>query len=140
MEKSGIIVSVRSIVTSSEGDVLLVRRSETDMHNPCKWELPGGKIDASNTIEQTQIREIHEETSLTVEPDNSNAYVESLVIESGRYAHSTYVSIIGLARVVKDEVALSDEHDAFVWSRPESIASYELTQVSVSALRHYGCI
>ena len=140
MEKSGIIVSVRSIVTSSEGEVLLVQRSRTDKHNPGIWELPGGKIDGGHDIEDTQIREVQEETSLTIDPDNRKAYVESLIIESGRYANSTYISIIGLARVVKGEVVLSDEHDDFVWSHPELIFDYDLTKVSVNALRHHGYI
>jgi 8-oxo-dGTP diphosphatase len=140
MEKSDIIVSARSVIVSDNNEILLVQRSINDLHNPSKWELPGGKVEAGYDIADTQVREIYEETSLIIEPNNSNMYVESYVIKNGRYANSTYISVVGLARVIKGEVSLSNEHDKFAWLYQKSISdgNYDITTISTNALKFFG--
>jgi 8-oxo-dGTP diphosphatase len=139
MEKSDVIVSVRSIIVK-DSDILLVQRAENDWHNAGMWELPGGKVDAGQDITSTQVREIEEETSLLIEPDNSNVYLESSVIESGKYIGSTYISIVGLARVIAGRIKLSAEHDDFRWAHANRLLEYNLTDVSSAALRHFNFI
>ena len=46
---------------------LIVRRSNTDMWRPLHWEIPGGKIDdTDNTANEAAIREVYEETGLSL--------------------------------------------------------------------------
>lgn len=57
----------KAVVT--DGDkVLLVRKSQDDPHNPGKWDLPGGRMKGSEDIDAHIIREVLEETGLTVSP------------------------------------------------------------------------
>lgn len=49
----------------SEPRVLLVQRSPTDSM-PLKWEIPGGAVDAGETILEGAVREAREETGLEV--------------------------------------------------------------------------
>jgi 8-oxo-dGTP pyrophosphatase MutT (NUDIX family) len=52
-----------------DGDkVLLVRKSSEDPHNPGRWELPGGRMKASEDVNAHITREVREETGLTVKP------------------------------------------------------------------------
>lgn len=53
-------------IIKKEGKVLLVKRN----HEPFKgyWCLPGGHIDFGETAEQAVIREVKEETGLTITP------------------------------------------------------------------------
>jgi 8-oxo-dGTP pyrophosphatase MutT (NUDIX family) len=57
----------KAVVT--DGDkVLLVRKSRDDPHNPGKWDLPGGRMKASENIDAHITREVLEETGLTISP------------------------------------------------------------------------
>ena len=49
------------IITDSEGWILLERRSDNGM-----WSLPGGGIEAGESITEAAIREVKEETGLDV--------------------------------------------------------------------------
>ena len=52
-----------SAVIFKEGRILLQRRDDNGM-----WGLPGGGVEPGESVRQAVIREVHEETGLTVEP------------------------------------------------------------------------
>jgi ADP-ribose pyrophosphatase YjhB (NUDIX family) len=54
--------SASAIVTDELGRILLIKRRDNEL-----WALPGGGHDIGETIEQTAIREVKEETGLDVE-------------------------------------------------------------------------
>jgi 8-oxo-dGTP diphosphatase len=57
-------VSVAGAVIDDEGRFLAIRRQDNG-----HWELPGGVLELDETPEQGVIREVLEETGVTVEPD-----------------------------------------------------------------------
>src|SRR5438128_1137248 len=61
-----VIPCVGAIVKDSRGRLLLIRRG----HEPGAglWSLPGGRIEPGETDAEALVREMLEETSLTVEP------------------------------------------------------------------------
>ena len=136
MEKPPEIVSCRCIITDND-NILLLQRTKDDLFNAGKWEIPGGKIDPGQSAEDSQIREIKEETGLDIEPDNSDTYIDSFIITDGRYSGSKYISIVGLAKVIKGNVKLSPEHDDFNWVPSQEIPEYDLTDISTTALKHF---
>lgn len=51
----------------NNGKILLVKRNEPEVKGAhLKWEFPGGKVDFGETPEQAVVREIREETGVTV--------------------------------------------------------------------------
>ncbi len=60
--KTRIQVAV-GIVFNSDGEVLVGQRVVKDQYY-AKWEFPGGKIEAGETVEQALIREFREEVGL----------------------------------------------------------------------------
>ncbi|MEV7006701.1 NUDIX domain-containing protein [Streptosporangium sp. NPDC051022] len=57
----------KAVIT--DGDkVLLVRKSSDDPHNPCRWELPGGRLKDTEGLDDHVKREVLEETGLFVRP------------------------------------------------------------------------
>lgn len=51
----------------NDGKILMVKRDEPEVEGAhLKWEIPGGKVDFFETPEQAIIREIKEETGVTV--------------------------------------------------------------------------
>lgn len=62
---TGAVVFSKHHPHASELRVLLVQRSPTDSM-PLKWEIPGGAVDAGETILAGAAREVREETGLAV--------------------------------------------------------------------------
>lgn len=55
------------IAVFKDGKLLVVRRVAHDDFLAGEWELPGGGVDAGESIEQSAVRELKEETNLDVE-------------------------------------------------------------------------
>ncbi len=60
-----VVPCVGAVVLDAEGRLLLIRRG----HEPHAglWSLPGGRVEAGETLEQAVRREVLEETGLTVD-------------------------------------------------------------------------
>ncbi|WP_066497098.1 NUDIX hydrolase [Abyssisolibacter fermentans] len=73
------------------------------------WDLPGGRMEFSETAQDTLLREVQEETGLRVKPfrllDTWNVVYENRQI----------TGIIYLCKLEKGEIRLSDEHDKYKW-------------------------
>ena len=63
-----IIVGTGAVIRNEDNRVLLVLRRK-DPENG-KWSIPGGKVDPFETLESAIVREVEEETGLTVEVES----------------------------------------------------------------------
>ena len=60
---NSLVPAASAIVANEAGEILLQRRSDNDL-----WSIPGGAMEAGETISETAIRETREETGLEVKP------------------------------------------------------------------------
>lgn len=94
--------------TTSDGRVLLLRRSASDDHRPGQWGFPGGKSEDDEDFEATARREAEEEVG-----DCTFDGISELdrCRTPNDFEHRTFVV------PVKDtfDPRLSDEHDDFRW-------------------------
>lgn len=89
--------TVTAIIDSREGKILLVKRGTVVFKG--YWALPGGRVDAGESIEQAVVREVIEETGLEVETvEKVGEYHEEGVqddIEYDYYPACFLVEIVG---------------------------------------------
>lgn len=62
--KKSVLVAV-GVIENGAGDIFICRRGESQ-HQACKWEFPGGKVEAGETVPQALARELEEEIGIWV--------------------------------------------------------------------------
>ncbi|SCG85206.1 NUDIX hydrolase [Methanobacterium congolense] len=113
-------LAVRVILTDPDGKILIIKRSTESKTNPGRWELPGGKVDQNESIDQALLREVYEETGLKITPDH-------VVGVSEQNLHIIRaVHIIMSGRIIEGELTLSPEHEGYAWVFLENLSNYEL--------------
>ncbi|MGH2493973.1 MAG: NUDIX domain-containing protein [Ktedonobacteraceae bacterium] len=60
-----IVPAASAVVVNDEGKILLQRRSDNDL-----WALPGGTMEIGESIGETVVREVKEETGFDVQPES----------------------------------------------------------------------
>jgi len=97
-------VSVKGVII--RGDKVILLRNERD-----EWELPGGKLEPSESPERCLAREIAEELQLAIEPRS--------ILDSWVYTIAPGVDVLvltyGCVESSPAEAALSDEHKELRW-------------------------
>lgn len=68
---------------SSEAAVILTRRATGLRNHANQWALPGGRIDAGESVEQAALRELSEEVSLVLGPHAVLGRLDDFATRSG---------------------------------------------------------
>lgn len=114
--KTGVGVVIRN----QHGQILLEKRRDCGM-----WGLPGGKIEAGESIKQAAIREVKEETGLTVQITRLlGVYSEPkdrivTYLNNGDVRH--LIDIVLEARIISGELCCSSESEELKFFHPASL-------------------
>ena len=60
---NSLVPATSAVVTDDQGRIVLHRRTDNDL-----WALPGGVMELGESVAETVVREVREETGLDVEP------------------------------------------------------------------------
>jgi len=113
------IISVYALVLNEKGEFLLLRRSENSHTNPGKWDLPGGKVNPDETLKEAVVREVEEETGISIYPGEIAGEVNFELPEK------RVIAIVFNGGYIVTEVKLSYEHIEYAWTSLESILGME---------------
>ena len=127
------IPCVGAIIRDQAGRLLLIQRG----HDPeaGRWSLPGGRIEPGETDAQALVRELLEETGLTVEPGPLVGAVErpgpaGTVLDIRDYA----------ATVTGGTLRPGDDAAGASWVPPADVPEWPLTTGLAEALRSWGVL
>ncbi|HIA92357.1 TPA: NUDIX domain-containing protein [Candidatus Saccharibacteria bacterium] len=102
-----------------EQSLLVVKRS-AGKTRPEEWELPGGKIDAGETLEEALMRELREEVNCSVLHAQYRGSFNSL-------QDHALIIVFSVTIDSADDIKLSEEHSEFAWISKDTVSDYELT-------------
>jgi 8-oxo-dGTP diphosphatase len=114
------LLSVKALIHDGYGRYLVIRRSQISKNNAGRWDFPGGKIDAGESFDAALVREVAEETGLSVTLEKVLGACES-DLPDRKVAY-----LFMRARVDSGEVQLSEEHDAVAWMTPDELAEADI--------------
>jgi ADP-ribose pyrophosphatase YjhB (NUDIX family) len=107
------------------GKVLVVRRARKPALN--LYTLPGGAVEAGETLVEAAIREVREETSLSIEPVALAGHREVIARDDKGKVERHFVILCFASRWLAGEPVLSDELDDSRWVDTSELGNYRTT-------------
>jgi 8-oxo-dGTP diphosphatase len=101
-------ISQKAALFGPDGDVLLLRRASND-----RWDVPGGRLGASEDVVSGLRREVREETGLDVTVDEP-IYTDAWETDDGDGRYAVVFRCTADSRAVE----LSEEHADWQWIDP----------------------
>ena len=108
------------------GKVLVVRRARRPALN--LYTLPGGAVELGEPLTDAIVREVREETSLSVKPVALAGYREVIARDARGRIERHFVILCFAARWLAGEPILNDELDDARWVDPSELGAYRTTE------------
>ena len=131
MSQKHFALSVKVVVRDSAGKCLVIKRSSNSKGNPGRWEFPGGKLDPGESFDVGLLREVREETALTI------SLQRALGVTQSELPDRHLVHLIMEATLRSGEVVLSEEHEDYAWVEPRELVTLDMAQQFVPFVRAY---
>ena len=108
-----------------DGNVLLVRRARAPANG--LFSLPGGVVEAGETLHEAVMREIREETSIAIEPVALAGFRETVTRDGDNRVERHFVILPFAARWIAGEPILNEELSEARWVTPDIIEGLPTT-------------
>jgi 8-oxo-dGTP pyrophosphatase MutT (NUDIX family) len=122
-QANSVVPSVVAAVRNAAGELLMIHRTDND-----RWALPGGGHDIGESIAQTVVREVFEETGIVVEVTGTvGIYTDPghvMAYDDGEVRQQ--FSICFTARPVGGTPTTSSESREVLWIRPEDLDTLDI--------------
>ena len=109
-----------------DGKVLVVRRARKPALN--LYTMPGGVVEAGETLFEAVKREVREETALEIEPVALAGHREAVVRDKDGKVERHFVILCFAARWISGEPVLNEELDDARWVKPAEIEGLRTTE------------
>jgi len=101
-------IVAKALIENSEGKVLVLSRSATHPLYANHLDFPGGEVDIDELSIDGVVREIFEETGLSIKREDL-----SLFIQNNRNSHESYEAYSVTTNDVSPVITLSWEHSTY---------------------------
>jgi mutator protein MutT len=118
------IVSVGAVILHG-ARVLLIRRGQAPLKG--QWSLPGGVVEAGETLHEAVAREVREETGLTVDVGPVVEVLDRITRDAAGRVEYHYVIVDYVCRPIGGTLACAADAEDARWVQADELADYELT-------------
>ncbi|MTI71770.1 MAG: NUDIX domain-containing protein [Firmicutes bacterium] len=116
-----------------DNSFLFLKRSDESKFAKGLWDIPGGKLEFGETLEDSLSREIFEETKIETDVKENLAVSTGINLKDKKQ----YVSIIYTAEYISGSIKLDLEHTDYKWLTIEEAQNYNLVYYVKEALEKY---
>jgi ADP-ribose pyrophosphatase YjhB (NUDIX family) len=109
-----------------QGQILLVKRAR--MPAAGLFTLPGGRVEAGETLIEAVLREVREETALTIDAFALAGHREIITRDAAGRVERHFVVLAFAARWIAGEPVLNEELAEFRWVQPTEGAALPTTE------------
>ena len=113
--------------------ILLVERGKEPLKG--YWSLPGGVVEAGETLEQAIRREVREETSLEIEIIQTIEIFERIIRDTNGRPEYHYVLIDYLCHSQSGEAKPADDAARVEWVRRHELPHYRITDGTLPVIQ-----
>ncbi len=110
----------------SGSEVLLVERGREPLKG--YWSLPGGVVEAGETLAAAVRREVAEETGLHIEPEFIAEIFERILRDAGGRPEYHYVLVDYVCRVTGGHLAAQDDASRVAWIPLARLGEFSITE------------
>lgn len=122
-------VAVMAII-QRDGRVLIARRHPDHYHGGGgKWEMPSGRLEAGESLEEGLIREVYEETGLSVRV--------LAPIATWCLPERSLVGVTFVCDYLSGEVQLTSEHTEYAWIDINDFENYSRKPFILDSVERY---
>lgn len=103
---------VHAVIFNEKREVLIIKRSPSERMYPNLWDIPGGTLEDGEDPAIGVMREVREETGLTISQVSLFDYTSNI----DEVKNAQFVRLIFIAKGTEDTVVLDpEEHTEFAW-------------------------
>ncbi len=121
-------------VIVKSGKILIIQRHKDESVFPNMWELPSGKRKPLESSEHSLLREIKEETGLSIEIIMPFSIFDYTIKDADKIKDSTQINFLVKPKG-KKIVILSHEHQAFAWVDEKEINKYKTSEATKKTIK-----
>lgn len=104
-------VGVKLLIKNTNEQYLFIRRAPSFKPGEQKWDIPGGRIEPDESLEEALAREVLEETGMKLQGTPALLAAQDIFVP----AKDLHVVRLTYAGTADGEVVISDEHSEFRW-------------------------
>jgi 8-oxo-dGTP diphosphatase len=118
------IIGVGAVIIK-DGKILLEKRKNEPGKG--KWSIPGGLVELGESVEQTVIREVKEETGLEVEKPEHIDVVDNVVRDDNSEIKYHFVIIDYFVKLKGGTMKATSDAEELRWVTFDEVEKYDLT-------------